>query len=305
MQTLVSMCEEAIDAVVTWVDSSCHIWKAVRQVYASDQPDCFFTPPDHPDAEVDLCISLLLQNLPWLRYIWLVTMRPQQPKCMLRSEFHQKVRIVHHDEFMPDDSLPTFNSFAIEANLWKIKDLSERFVYLNDDFYILKPMTKEHFFKFETPRIWVSKTVPNTWKNRFAPYEQVWFTLKGVLTGARLLHHAPFSLTKTMLESAELHFGELWSNTSQSHTRTIEQNIPPIGAAINLAIRKGEVVVEKLPKTLFKEAVIKPKTVDVLLANGAFFLCVNRQPFCKTLEFCNAMRKGLLHVETQCPTYSL
>lgn len=293
------MCDEAIDAVVTWVDSSCPIWKAARQVYASDQQDCFFTPPDHPDAEVDLCISLLLQNLPWLRCIWLVTMRPQQPKCMLRSEFRQRVKIIHHDEFMSKNDLPTFNSFAIEANIWKIKDLSERFVYLNDDFYILRPMTKENFFKFRTPRIWVSKPVPNTWRTKYEPYEQVWFTLKGSLTGARLLHHAPFSLTKTMLESAELHFGELWLNTSMSKTRTIEKNIPPIGAAINFAIQKGAVAVEKLPKTLFKEAVIKSKTVDVLLAKGAFFLCVNRQPFSKTLEFCDAMRKRLLHVESQ------
>ena len=290
------MCE-AVDVVVTWVDSSCPLWKTAREIYAKDQPDCFFTPPEHPDSEVDLCMSLILKNLPWCRHVWLVTMRPQRPKCLERPEF-QKVKLIHHDEFMSAEFLPTFDSRAIESNLWKIVGLSEHFIYFNDDVYILREMSKDAFFrgapgKSQTPIVWVSKTVPGEWRDSECPYRKSWSQLESCFEGSRLLHHVPASMTKSILDRAESYFGEAWSRTRQSRVRTIH-TIPPFGAAINLAIREKSAVVEKLPDTLFKEAIVKPSTVRVVLSKNAFFLCVNRQPFDKTQAFCAEMPRCLL-----------
>ncbi|KAL7417606.1 hypothetical protein BDY24DRAFT_375433 [Mrakia frigida] len=39
------------------------------------------------------------------------------------------------------DTLPTFNSFAIEGNLVNIPDLAENFIYLNDEFLLTRPHT--------------------------------------------------------------------------------------------------------------------------------------------------------------------
>jgi hypothetical protein len=283
---------DPIDAVVTWVDSSCPFWKEAREIYAKDQPDCFFTPPDHPDSEVDLCMSLILKNLPWLRHIWLVTMRPQIPKCMSRPEF-QKVKVIHHDEFMSQEFLPTFDSRAIECNLWKISGLSENFIYFNDDVYVLKQMSKEAFFRLEKPIAWISKAVPKEWRHSASTYRKSWSTLANSFEGTRLLHHVPLSMTKTIMQHASLYFEEAWSQTCKSRTRT-SHTIPAIGATINLAIKNKHVVVDKLPKILMKEAVVKPTTVPVLLNKNAYFLCVNRQPFNKTHVFCDKMRLCLL-----------
>lgn len=287
------MSEEVVDAVVTWVDSSCPLWQAAREIYAHNQRASLFTPPHNPEAEVELCISLLLRNLPWVRYIWIVTMRPQKPKCILRPEFQGKVRVIHHDEFMEASYLPTFNSCAIEANLWKLPQLSEKFVYVNDDFYVLRPMAREVFFNLDKPIVWVCIAIPSRWKYGTTPYRRSWNNLDNVLPKTRLVHHTPFSLTKQIMEDAEHHFGELWLKTIQSKTRSVE-NIPPIGAAINLAIQNKHVTIEKVPKTLFKGAVIRPSTLDKLLETNAFFLCVNAQPFDKVQAFCEEMHKRLL-----------
>ena len=67
---------------------------------------------------------------PWVNKVFLVTngkfpdwINPDNPKLVL----------VKHDDYIPEEYLPTFNSCAIELHLHRIKDLSEHFVYFNDD----------------------------------------------------------------------------------------------------------------------------------------------------------------------------
>jgi Stealth protein CR2, conserved region 2/Stealth protein CR3, conserved region 3/Stealth protein CR4, conserved region 4 len=71
----------------------------------------------------------LERYVPWARRVFLVTCRPQVPPWLDR----RAVRLVHHDEFMPAELLPTFNSFAIVSQLHRLPGLSERFVYVEDD----------------------------------------------------------------------------------------------------------------------------------------------------------------------------
>ena len=53
------------------------------------------------------------------------------------------MHVVDHREVFAgyEQFLPTFSSRAIESMLWRIPDLSERFLYLNDDFMLLRPVT--------------------------------------------------------------------------------------------------------------------------------------------------------------------
>ena len=52
---------------------------------------------------------------------------------------------------MKEEYLPTFSSHPIELNLHRIKDLSEKFVYFNDDTFITRPMEEEDFFRNGLP----------------------------------------------------------------------------------------------------------------------------------------------------------
>lgn len=57
-----------------------------------------------------------------------------------------KISIVTHKEIMPADALPTFNSNAIEACIPNIPNLSEHFLYANDDMFISGSVEEDFFF---------------------------------------------------------------------------------------------------------------------------------------------------------------
>jgi hypothetical protein len=80
--------------------------------------------------------------LPWVRRVYLVTCRPQVPPWLNSAA----VRVVHHDEFMPREHLPTFNSFAIVSNLHRLPGLSRRFVYVEDDRLFGRAIAPDDFF---------------------------------------------------------------------------------------------------------------------------------------------------------------
>ncbi|XP_045199526.2 N-acetylglucosamine-1-phosphotransferase subunits alpha/beta-like [Mercenaria mercenaria] len=80
----------------------------------------------------------------WLRHVFIVT-NGQVPKWLnLRNP---RVTVVNHKEIFdnPDD-LPTFSSPAIEHNIYKIRGLSDRFIYMNDDVFFGRKVSLEDFY---------------------------------------------------------------------------------------------------------------------------------------------------------------
>ena len=45
-----------------------------------------------------------------------------------------------------EEFLPTFNIRTIDAVLYKINDLSEKFIYFNDDMFLIKKSSPEEWF---------------------------------------------------------------------------------------------------------------------------------------------------------------
>lgn len=62
-----------------------------------------------------------------------------------------KLVIVKHEEFIPAEYLPTFNSFTIEFFFHKIKGLSDHFVYFNDDMFLINSVSPDRFFRDDLP----------------------------------------------------------------------------------------------------------------------------------------------------------
>jgi len=59
----------------------------------------------------------------------------------------QRVQVISHADIYPDKShLPTFASPSIEAHLHRIPNLSEKFIYLNDDFSFINTVCPEDYF---------------------------------------------------------------------------------------------------------------------------------------------------------------
>lgn len=135
-----------IDLVYLWVNGNDPQWLAKRnacigRTVKKSAVNCDGRYADHDELKYSL--RSIEKYAPWIHRIFIVTDN-QIPTWLNTSS--PKVRIVDHKEIMPPQSLPCFNSNLIEHFLYKIPELSECFIYANDDMFINKPVTPEAFF---------------------------------------------------------------------------------------------------------------------------------------------------------------
>lgn len=93
--------------------------------------------------ELYYSVRSVINYLPWVRNIYIVT--DQQIPDWIGQ--YKKIIVVDHSDIIESKYLPTFNSHVIEANIHKINNLSEHFIYFNDDVFVARPLTIGHFFK--------------------------------------------------------------------------------------------------------------------------------------------------------------
>lgn len=148
--------DEKIDFVVTWVDGNDKKWQEEKRKYEKLEKDEDYKFEIWNNNEIRYRDWDLLKywfrgvekNTPWVNKVYFVTYG-HIPKWL--NTKNEKLVIVNHKDFIPEKYLPTFNSNAIELNLHRIKDLSDKFVYFNDDFYLIKKVNKKEFFKKGLP----------------------------------------------------------------------------------------------------------------------------------------------------------
>ena len=83
---------------------------------------------------------------PWVQRIHLITWG-HLPAWLDTS--HPKLHIVRHEEYLPGEYLPSFNSNTLELNIARIEGLAERFVLFNDDTFLTRPCRPDDFFSRE------------------------------------------------------------------------------------------------------------------------------------------------------------
>lgn len=129
------ICTE-VDVVYTWVNGSDPVHKKTMTKYGGGDWDGGYR--DY--GVIRYSIRSVEKFMPWVRNIIIVT-NGQIPGWANVSS--PKLRIVSHDQiFENKDNLPTFNSNAIEANLYNIPGLAPCFLYLNDDMFVGMPIEK-------------------------------------------------------------------------------------------------------------------------------------------------------------------
>lgn len=137
-----------IDAVYTWVDGDDPALAAKRAHHRGEASDVTahgagasrYTSRD----ELKYSLRSLHAYAPFVRHIYIVT-DGQTPDWLDTSAGGVTV-VDHRDIFTDSDALPVFNSHAIETQLHHITGLSERYLYLNDDFFLGRPAAAEDFF---------------------------------------------------------------------------------------------------------------------------------------------------------------
>ena len=114
-----------------------------------------------------LLIQCIRKHLPWVRNVVILLARKSQVQPWMLDEIAATrngvphIRIVFHNEFMPKDVLPTFNSRAIEMYLHNIPDLADYFLYGNDDMFPIAPMPVEDFYRDGLPCLHYTRKVFN------------------------------------------------------------------------------------------------------------------------------------------------
>ena len=86
------------------------------------------------------------KNCPWFNKVFLIVQDKDQLPEWLNIDY-EKLRVVYHDEYIPEELLPTFNSLIITMYINKIKDLSNTYIYSDDDMFFLNPIKEDRFFK--------------------------------------------------------------------------------------------------------------------------------------------------------------
>lgn len=139
---------DPVDVVFTWVNDEDIHWQKKYNRYKSESLSengqyAIDSARFSNHNELYFSIKSVLVNMPWVRNIYIVT----DNQIPIWINDYKKVKVVDHKDIIPIDYLPTFNSHVIEAHLFKIPGLSERFIYFNDDVFVARPLPVGHFFR--------------------------------------------------------------------------------------------------------------------------------------------------------------
>lgn len=139
--------EEEISLVIPYVDNKDELWQEIyidfcnknnlrekiKDINCSRYEDI---------GLINYQLKLINKYMPFINKIYLLLMCDTQKPKYLPSN----VEVVYHAKFIPQRFLPTFNSTTIEMFLWNIPNLSEYFIYANDDMLPMKPLKESDFF---------------------------------------------------------------------------------------------------------------------------------------------------------------
>lgn len=139
---------DEIDFVVTWVDGSDRAWRADKARFSGEG-----IVDDNEERYRDWELFRywfrgVEKFAPWVRKVHLITWG-HLPVWL--DTGNPKLHIVKHEDYIPGEFLPTFNSNVLEIYMHRIEGLSEHFVYFNDDMHLVQPVKPEDFFQNGKP----------------------------------------------------------------------------------------------------------------------------------------------------------
>lgn len=139
------MSEKAdIDFVILWVDDQDPIWIEDKNKYKGQQGNHTNNEVRYRDWQnLKYWFRAVEKYAPWVGKIHFVTCG-QKPEWLNIN--HPKLNLVDHKDYIDEKYLPTFSSHVIELNLHRIPDLTEKFVYFNDDMFLNDYVKPEDFF---------------------------------------------------------------------------------------------------------------------------------------------------------------
>ncbi len=268
----------SIDAVISWVDGYDPAYQQKLTSFCEQQgieKNVAVEPTrTHQSNEIHYCLHALRRFAPWIRTIYIVTNQqiPPTVSALQGTPFGQKIKIIDQNDLLLEANVtsPVFNSLSIEWLIWRIKGLSNQFLYLNDDFFIIRPVTPDDFFhnnrmvlrgewKVQADQKWFYRIKQHllalmgsaTSKPKSNPHRG-WQEKSAQLAGWNkrfyLLPHAPFPLIKDTFETCVADKPELFKNNIRYPFRHPDQ-VSSIPLMVHLDLKQKRAVFDthKLP----------------------------------------------------------
>ncbi len=131
---------DKIDIVYLWVNGNDPLWRKKRELhshkYLTDKHWNYSNVEGRfrDNNELKYSLRSLTPYLEQIGKIFIIT-DDQHPEWMPKQSINQKVKILSHKELMKTER-PTYASSCIESYLHHIDNLSEHFLYFNDDIFL-------------------------------------------------------------------------------------------------------------------------------------------------------------------------
>lgn len=129
----------SVDLVYLWTNSS---GSSVQNENGNCLSSSLLKEKSQDNWELLFFLRSINQNLPWIRKIFLIT----DQKIPLWLQPNEKIHIVSPEEIVPVEFIPSVALGATEFFVDKIPGLSEHFLYLRGNIYIIEGLDKKYFF---------------------------------------------------------------------------------------------------------------------------------------------------------------
>lgn len=141
-----------ISFVYTWVDGSDIDLSNIKSKYNGGNRNV--NSRDRSADELLYSLRSLKKYIPWHNGTIFIVTDNQIPRWLNIN--NSQIKIINHQEIIPKYINPTFDSSTIECFLDKIPDITDIFIYLNDDFFFNNFVHPSFFFTFGTyiPKIY-------------------------------------------------------------------------------------------------------------------------------------------------------
>lgn len=252
------------DAVITWVDGKSPSHKKKRADLLRKENDAHLARgASHPtrftsSVELEYCIESIRKFAPWIDVVYLVTDQQCPDWLTEKTRKELKVVIVDHAEIFSgyENVLPTFSSRSIETMLYRIPNLKEHFIYLNDDFFFCRPTSYNDWFQRNKPIVRGRWRFMNSMMYKFQIASDLLISFFrpiskfNGLVGLRAEHkmlesrrifqlaHSPFPMTRSLMKS-HLEASNLHEKNIRFRFRH-ESQFNPFCLVTNLALSEGK-----------------------------------------------------------------
>ncbi len=260
-----------MDIVITYVDGNDPVWKKDYEKYTNvPVMDKRF----RDWGTLKYLLRGIAVNMRFIRNVYLVVSHPSQVPQWADAE---NLKIVLHQDIIPAEHIPTFNSATIEMHLHRIEGLDEEYLYFNDDLYPLAKCEPTDFFRDGMGVLGFSRHFLSSGMFKKICRNSDSYARKALGMPSSWRFVRPQHTCTPMLRSeCERLYETIKDDVEKSLSRTRTENNVSQYLFLDYQYYKGLMINERLSNKHFSVALATPEGLKSFIMNpGRKIMCVN------------------------------